>query len=87
MVGDDDPLLDHPEFVDLGLRGGREDDRGHLSGRYDHVGHPRPGLGTGEVTADPGPDGVGYPDVQRVFGRVGEEVHAGAWGRESARCR
>jgi hypothetical protein len=30
---------------------------------------------------------VGYPDVQRVFGRVGEEVHAGAWGRESARCR
>ena len=67
---------DEAQLADLRLQGGLADDRLDARGEADHLGHPGPLLGGGEVGPGAGADVARRADVERPAALVLEDVDA-----------
>ena len=69
-------LGDQAQLAHLGLQRGGAHDAGHRGRQADHLAHPGPGLGGGEVGADPGAQVARGADVEHPLLLVAEQVDA-----------
>jgi len=74
-------LADRPQLAHLRLEQSGARNRVDALGDDDHLGHPAPGLGRGEVGPHAGADVRRLADVERASLAVAEDVHAGAVGQ------